>query len=166
MSGNDSSHQSPGLLDACIEPAVLDDLPELVEILLDLMNSGLDFIPNPEKHEKALRLILEQPSRGRIFVLRAEGKIVGMINLSFTISTAEGAFVAQMEDVIIRPEHRGIGYGSMLLNHVLDFCAKKDFKRITLLTDKISAESQKFFRKHGFDYSNMIPMRRWLEGRV
>ena len=47
----------------------------------------------------------------------------------------------------------------MLLDHVVDFARRKDFKRITLLTDKLSAESQDFFRKHGFDYSNMIPMR-------
>jgi len=37
---------------------------------------------------------------------------------------------------------------------------KKDFKRITLLTDKISADSQHFFKKMGFEYSSMIPMRR------
>ncbi len=166
MTGASNSTFLSGELNARIESATLQDLPELVEILLDLMNSGMDFLPDPEKHERALQLILEEPGRGRIFVIRSEDKIIGMVNLLFTISTAEGGFVAQMEDVIIRPEHRGVGYGSLLLNHVLDFCAKKDFLRITLLTDKISAESQKFFRKHGFDYSNMIPMRRWLKGRV
>ena len=33
-------------------------------------------------------------------------------------------------------------------------------ERITLLTDKISADSQHFFKKMGFEYSSMIPMRR------
>ena len=47
---------------------------------------------------------------------------------------------------------------------MIEFARQKDFKRITLLTDKISAESQNFFRKNGFDYSNMIPMRRILAG--
>jgi len=32
-----------------------------------------------------------------------------------------------------------------------------------LLTDKISAESQQFFQKQGFIYSNMIPMRYLIE---
>ena len=36
---------------------------------------------------------------------------------------------------------------------------QKDFKRITLLTDKISEESQNFFSKEGFQFSKMIPMR-------
>lgn len=143
-----------------IEPATIEDLPGLVELVMDLMELQEDFNPDRAAQERGLALILEQPSRGRIFVLRNDHRIFGMVNLLFTISTAMGGFVIQMEDVIIHPDHRGRGYGTMLLEHVIGFAKQKDFKRITLLTDKISAESQSFFRKHGFDYSNMIPMRR------
>jgi len=86
-----------------------------------------------------------------------------MVNLLFTISTARGGFVILMEDVVIHPDHRGQGYGRMLVDYVVDFAKQKSFKRITLLTDKMSAESQEFFRKQGFEYSNMIPMRRIID---
>ena len=46
------------------------------------------------------------------------------------------------------------------MEYVMDFAREKNFRRITLLTDRISAESQEFFKKQGFEYSNMIPMRR------
>jgi ribosomal protein S18 acetylase RimI-like enzyme len=82
---------------------------------------------------------------------------------AFTISTARGGFVILMEDVVIHPRHRGQGYGTMLVDHVIEFAKQKRFLRITLLTDKISAESQEFFRKQGFEFSNMIPMRRLIE---
>jgi hypothetical protein len=49
------------------------------------------------------------------------------------------------------------------VNHVIEFAKMKKFLRITLLTDKISAESQQFFQKQGFSYSNMIPMRYLIE---
>jgi N-acetylglutamate synthase-like GNAT family acetyltransferase len=68
-----------------------------------------------------------------------------------------------MEDVVIHPAHRGQGYGTMLVDHVVDLAKKKHFKRITLLTDRISAESQEFFKKQGFDYSSMIPMRKIID---
>ncbi len=113
--------------------------------------------------ERGLQLILEQPNRGRIFVVRNHDQIFGMVNLLFTISTARGGFVILMEDVVIHPDHRGQGYGTMLVDHVAEFAKKKHFKRITLLTDRISAESQEFFKKRGFDYSNMIPMRRIID---
>ena len=79
--------------DLRIEPATLDDLSELTELLHDLFTQEADFTPDREKQLRGLRLILEQPSRGRIFVIRNERMIVGMINLLITISTAEGGFV-------------------------------------------------------------------------
>ena len=141
-----------------IEPATLDDLSELTELLTDLFSQEDDFTPNREKQLRGLRLILEQPSRGRIFVLRTNQKIIGMINLLITISTAEGGFVLLMEDLVIRQEHRRQGYGSRLLNHAITFARQKNFLRITLLTDR-PTESRKFYLKHGFTESGMIPMR-------
>jgi GNAT superfamily N-acetyltransferase len=64
-----------------------------------------------------------------------------------------------MEDVFVRPEHRGHGYGTRLVEHVKDFARRKDFKRITLLTDRVSEESQRFFHRNGFVLSSMVPMR-------
>lgn len=148
---------------ARVEPATLEDLPELVELLVELFGMEEDFEPDQRKQEHGLRLILEQPSRGRIFVIRTDHKIIGMVNLLFTISTAAGGFVIQMEDVIIHPDHRGQGFGSQLLSYVIDFARKKNFMRITLLTDKISAESQRFFQRFGFQFSHMIPMRMLLD---
>jgi len=142
-----------------IEPATIEDLPQLVELLVALFSEEEDFDPNKAKQEHGLRLILEQPNRGRIFVLRTDHQVIGMVNLLFTISTAEGGLVILMEDVIVHPQHRRQGYGGLLLKHAIYFAREKHFRRITLLTDKISAESQAFFANHGFAFSSMIPMR-------
>jgi len=146
-----------------VEPATIEDLPALTELVMELFAVSGDFTPDRVTQERGLQLVLEQPSRGRIFVVRNKDRIFGMVNLLFTISTARGGFVILMEDVVIHPQHRGQGYGSMLLRYVMDFAKQKQFKRITLLTDRISAESQTFFQKNGFDYSNMIPMRRIID---
>ena len=147
-----------------IEAATLDDLPQLVDLVMALMELEEDFQPDRDKQETGLRLVLEQPNRGRIFVIRTDYQIVGMVNLLFTISTAMGGFVLLMEDVIIHPDHRGQGFGTQLMEYVIEFAQKKDFKRITLLTDQISAESQRFFQKIGFQHSHMIPMRMTFSG--
>src|SRR5206468_802406 len=72
----------------------------------DLFTMEADFNPDRTKQVRGLRLLLEQPSRGRIFVLRHNGTILGMINLLFTISTAEGGFVILLEDVVVHKDHR------------------------------------------------------------
>src|SRR6266404_5696796 len=142
-----------------IEPATEADLDELSDMLGGLFSQESDFRPDREKQLRGLRLIFEQPSRGRVFVLRRDGVIVGMINLLFTISTAEGGFVVVLEDLVIHKEFQGHGYGAMLLKHAIEFARQKNFLRITLLTDRPENQAQEFFRRHGFHESSMIPMR-------
>ena len=145
-----------------IEPATEADLDELSGMLGDLFAQEGDFRPDKEKQLRGLRLIFEQPSRGRVFVLRQNGAIVGMINLLFTISTAEGGFVMLLEDLVIHKKYQGKGYGSRLLQHAIDFAKQKNFLRVTLLTDRPENLAQEFFRHHGFVESSMIPMRLWI----
>jgi GNAT superfamily N-acetyltransferase len=142
-----------------IEPATEADLDELSEMLGELFAQESDFRPDKDRQLRGLRLIFEQPSRGRVFVLRRDGAIVGMINLLFTISTAEGGFVILLEDLVIHKQFQGNGYGSKLLQHAIDFARQKNFLRITLLTDRPENMAQEFFRRHGFHESSMIPMR-------
>ncbi|PYJ29828.1 MAG: GNAT family N-acetyltransferase [Verrucomicrobia bacterium] len=145
-----------------IEPATEADLDELSLLLGELFAQESDFRPDKNKQLRGLRLIFEQPSRGRVFVLRRDGAIVGMINLLFTISTAEGGFVMLLEDLVVHKQYQGHGYGAKLLNYAIDFAKKKNFLRITLLTDRPENVAQEFFRHHGFVESSMIPMRLWI----
>jgi len=145
-----------------IEPATEADLDELSEMLGELFAQEGDFRPDREKQLRGLRLIFEQPSRGRVFVLRQNGAIVGMINLLFTISTAEGGFVIVLEDLVVHKKYQGKGYGRKLLQHAIDFAKQKNFLRVTLLTDRPENVAQEFFRHHGFVESSMIPMRLWI----
>ena len=148
---------------ARIEPATIYDTPKLVDLLVALFEIEEDFAPDSILQENGLRLILEQPSRGRIFVVRTDYEVIGMVNCLFTISTAMGGFVMLLEDVFIHPEFRRQGYGSQLVEYVVDYARKKEFKRITLLTDKGSDGSQQFFQSLGFEHSHMIPMRLSLD---
>src|SRR6266700_376411 len=56
-----------------IEPATEADLDELSEMLGGLFAQESDFRPDKDKQLRGLRLIFEQPSRGRVFVLRRYG---------------------------------------------------------------------------------------------
>ena len=149
-----------------IEPATLEDLPQLADLLMDLFSQERDFEPNRDKQMRGLQLILEQPNRGRIFVLRNESRIVAMINLLITISTAEGGFVLLLEDLVVRSDHRGQGYGGRLLEYAEEYARQKGFLRITLLTDKPNEKAQHFYLKHGYIESDMLPFRKYFRDSV
>src|SRR5947199_2266165 len=126
----------PTMNHVIIEPATAEDLDELSELLGELFSEESDFRPNKEKQLRGLRLIFEQPNRGRVFVLRREHSIVGMINLLFTISTAEGGFVILLEDLVIHKSFRDHGYGSQLLEYAIDFA------RETIRSEEHTSELQ------------------------
>jgi GNAT superfamily N-acetyltransferase len=153
------NNQSPTMSEVVIEPAVFEDLDELSNLLGELFSEEKDFRPDKQKQLQGLRLIFEEPNRGRVFVLRRDRTIVGMINLLFTISTAEGGFVILLEDLVVHDSFRGHGYGSKLLEYAINFAKQKKFLRITLLTDRPELRSQNFFKRHGFFESHMLPMR-------
>src|SRR4029077_11445057 len=94
-----------------IEPATEADLDELSAMLGELFAQEGDFRPDKNKQLRGLRLVFEQPSRGRAVVLRRNGAVVRMINLLFTISTAEGGFVMLLEDLVVHTQYQGQGYG-------------------------------------------------------
>lgn len=145
-----------------IENASIEDLPQLADLLTDLFSQEADFLPDREKQLRALKLILEQPSRGRIVVARGPGCIIGMINLLITISTAEGGFVLLLEDLVVHKDHRGQGFGSKLLDYAVKFAKEKNFLRITLLTDIPNQRVKQFYLSRGFVESDMIPMRMYF----
>ena len=145
--------------DVVIEPATQEDLDDLSSLLGELFSQEKDFRPDKTRQLRGLRLIFEQPNRGRVFVLRRDRVIVAMINLLFTISTAEGGFVILLEDLVVHDSFRGHGYGSQLLEYAINFAKQKNFLRITLLTDRPELRSQSLFKRYGFFESAMIPMR-------
>lgn len=150
--------------DLRIEPASLEDLPLLADLLAELFACEPEFYPDQAKQMRGLRLILEQPGRGRIFVLRNSNRIIGMVNLLFTVSTAEGGFVILLEDLVVHADHRKQGHGSRLLEHVIAFAREKHFLRITLLTERgEEGRLANFWRKHGFVMSEMVAMRLLLD---
>jgi len=140
--------------------ASADELPQLADLLDELFTLENDFKPEREKQLRGLRLILDNPALGRLFVLRDGERVLGMANALITVSTAEGARVLLLEDVIVRREQRGNGLGRKLLEHVFNWAAAQGITRVTLLADKKNAAALDFYRKLGFDDSHMQVMRK------
>lgn len=148
-----------------IEPATLDDLPQLADLLGELFALEPYFTPDRAKQLRGLRLIIERPEAGCILVIRKGPKILGMVNLLYTVSTVEGGPAILMEDFIVRAENRGQGLGTQLLEHAVQFARARGNTRITLLTDGNNAGGIRFYQRHDFTLSSMVPMRLRLGAR-
>ena len=142
-----------------VEEAKSSDIEHLIDLLTLLFSQEAEFTPQPELQRSGLRMILEDATIGTIFVLKEDGVIIGMVSLLWTISTALGGKVAFLEDMIIKPKYRGKGCGTLLVEAAIEHAKKLTCKRITLLTDTHNHAAQHFYKRLGFDDSQMQPMR-------
>tara|TARA_B100000586_G_scaffold110643_1_gene79600 strand:+ start:286 stop:609 length:324 start_codon:yes stop_codon:yes gene_type:complete len=102
-----------------IEMATTSDIPTSCTLLDYLFSQEVEFKPNHETQSRGLEMILNNNNIGNIFVAKKNEKIIGMVILLYTISTAMGERVALLEDMIVSPNERELGIGSMLLDHVV-----------------------------------------------
>jgi GNAT superfamily N-acetyltransferase len=142
-----------------IECAKLDDAAALAELLAILFAQEEDFAADKAKQERALRLIIENPETGAVFIARNGSAPVGMVSLLFTVSTAEGGPACWLEDMVLHPDWRGGGLGTRLLQHAIGWARGRGFTRISLLTDKTNEGAIRFYRRQGFVESAMTVLR-------
>ena len=142
--------------------ATPSDADQLCGLLSQLFAQEAEFTPHKPTQMRGLTAILGDAEIGHILVARHAGKLVGMVSLLYTISTALGARVAWVEDMVVDHRHRHQGIGSLLLDHAIAFARQQQCARLTLLTDHHNQAAQGFYARHGFVSSPMIPLRRML----
>lgn len=136
------------------------DIPALCDLLALLFAQEAEFKPDTAAQIRGLGKIIGSPDIGRILIVEQGSKVVGMVNLLFTVSTALGERVAILEDLVLQPDVRQQGMGSVLIEAAFAQAVIDGCHRITLLTDHDNLAGQAFYRKHGFQPSSMIPMRK------
>lgn len=147
-------------MDARIDFAGAEDLEAMADLLAELFTLESDFVPERDKQLAGLKLILDERSTGRLFVLRVDGSVAGMANALLTVSTAEGRRVVLLEDLIVGAAWRGRGYGRALVDHVLAWARAEGMPRVTLLADRDNAAALAFYQRLGFAFSAMRVLRR------
>ena len=140
--------------------AALEDIDILCELLFELFSQEIEFTPNKEVQQKALKTIILNENIGDIYVATINEKVVAMVNILYTISTALGTKVAIFEDFIVDRNYRNQGIGENLIDFVFEDLKAKNFSRITLLTDNDNLKAHKFYEKKGFVKSSMVPFRK------
>lgn len=135
------------------------DIPALCRLLNELFSQEAEFQPDDAVQRRGLARIIADPAIGHILVARQDNRVLGMVSLLYTVSTALGERVAWLEDMTVAGDARGLGVGSALLEHALEFARHNGCRRITLLTDADNLAAQRFYGRLGFKRSGMVPMR-------
>lgn len=147
------------MANAVIRPAGPDDLDGLVDLLGILFGIEADFDCDAARQRRGLAMLLAHEA-AVVLVAEAAGQVIGMCSGQLTISTAEGGFALLVEDVVVAGPWQGKGIGRELLAALEQWGASRKIGRLQLLADRNNAAALEFYRKLGWQSTELICQRR------
>jgi ribosomal protein S18 acetylase RimI-like enzyme len=98
----------------------------------------------------ALDLFLERPELGFVWMSFDEDGVAGICVVCYAISTSMGAVVVKLDDVSVKPNRRGKGVGTAMLEQLKDQLRKESVARIDVAVHIDNPAAKKFYEKFGF----------------
>lgn len=148
-------------MDVTIRNALYADLEPLVALLGELFSIEADFVVDELRQRRGLMLMLDGCGKHRcVKVAEARGRIVGMCTAQLVVSTAEGAFSALVEDVVVTESMRGRGIGGLLLSATEAWARQHGADRLQLLADKENRQALTFYQKHRWLSTRLVCLRK------
>ena len=144
-----------------IRPAVREEVGVVLQLIHDLAH--YEKAPNEvEATEKELlsTIFSEDP---KVFcdVVEVDGDIAGMAIWFLNYSTWQGKHGIYLEDLFIKPEYRGRGYGKALLQHLARICDEQGYGRFQWWVLDWNSPAIEFYRSLG-----AVAMDEWTVYRV
>jgi len=118
-------------------PAVLENIPEE-----NILNS--------------FELFLSGTPYGDAFIFESDGQTAGYGVLAYTHSQEAGGRVVWIEEIYIKEEYRGRGFGSQFIRFVLDTIPARRYR---LETEPENDRAAALYRKLGFSHFEYVNYR-------
>lgn len=144
----------PPRRDLLIRRALEADLPAVVR-LFAIPDDGNKKDEDPSEpiadgYRRALEAIAGDPNNA-LLVAEVEGAVAGAFHLTIIQYVAyRGGNVAQIENVIVDPAHRGRGVGEAMMRWAIDEARRRGCFRVQLTTNKIRKRAHRFYERLGF----------------
>jgi len=111
----------------------------------------------------SVRELLVNPSAGLVFLVCEPDSRVGYLVLSFDFSLEYGGRNAWIDELFIRPEFRGKGIGSKVLDFAIQAAHECGAKVLHLEVNRGNPAID-LYRRHGFEDHNRYLFSKWLTG--
>lgn len=133
---------------ATIRKAQRQDVPVVLQLIKELA----EYEKEPDAVE-ATEEILEQSifdkQQANVVLLEERGQTIGFALYFFNFSTWRGKAGLYLEDLFVRPEFRGRGYGKLLLSYLANQAQNNDCPRFEWIVLDWNTPSINFYKAMG-----------------
>ncbi|HEY4562527.1 MAG TPA: GNAT family N-acetyltransferase [Thermoanaerobaculia bacterium] len=137
------------------------DTGELIAMMRDFYaDLGEPF--EEERAERALRALLDDPSHGAAWILRADCRAVGYLIITHGYSLEFGGLDAFVDEVYAVPEMRGRGFGAQALALAEEHCRRNGIAALRLEVHHENRRALALYEKNRFEAHDRYLMTKWL----
>jgi GNAT superfamily N-acetyltransferase len=144
-----------------VRPDDIDEVLEMVRELAEYEQAADQLIATAQMYQRiffganpaVFALVIEHPGPGH--------QLVGFAIYFRNFSTWLGKYGLYLEDLYVRPQYRGHGYGKSLLAHLAKECLDNDYGRLEWWVLDWNAPALGFYRSLGAE-----PMTDWTVHRI
>lgn len=122
-------------------------------LLVELMRQFYDFEHlafDEQTAREALGKLLSDASLGRVWLIQNGEGTIGYVVLTFGFSLEFQGRDAFVDELYIRPNHRGQGAGKEALGFVEEVCRALGIRALRLEVERANTNAQAVYRKFGF----------------
>lgn len=113
-----------------VEPAVRDDVPAILEMILDLATYAKAAHQVETTQQMLEESLFGERLHAEVLMARLDRRSVGFALFFQTYSTWTGRPGLYLEDLFVRPEARGVGAGKALLTRLAQIAMERDAPRL------------------------------------
>ncbi len=112
-----------------IRPARVEDVEEILALIYEL--ALYEKAPDEAKatREQIVESFFSENPKVFCDLVEVDGAIAGLAIWFLNYSTWQGKHGIYLEDLFIRPQYRGAGYGKALLQHLAAICKERGYGR-------------------------------------
>jgi ribosomal protein S18 acetylase RimI-like enzyme len=139
--------------------------PSDIEVIVPMMAEfyavdNMSF--NEEVARRALATLLQDTSKGNVWLIENNNRIVGYLAVTFCFSLEFDGTAAVVDELYVKANHRGQGIGTRTLQFLEGVLGSMGIRTLHLEVDQSNVVAQSLYKKAGFQDRNNFYLSKWI----
>ena len=131
-----------------VRPATVADVPVLIELMAEFYGES-SFPFDRAWAAQSFSDLLNDPSRGAVWLLEVDGALAGHVVLSVRFAMEFGGLLAYIDDLFVKQGHRRQGVARAGLEVLLEDCRRRECRAVHVEVAPDNAAANALYRRFG-----------------
>jgi GNAT superfamily N-acetyltransferase len=124
-----------------------------IDVVISMMQDfyAIDNYPiDIEQSKQLFKTFIENPNLGKAWLIFQEDEVVGYVILTFIFSFEYKGILAFLDELFIKSEHQGKGFGKQTVQFIQQESSQLNVKMLYLEVEEHNENAQKLYLAHDF----------------